>query len=82
MLQIWSIRVRGDDQQQGAMFSYMSPEQRVPRDHPLQAIRAITDPVLQEKWQPGSRSSSLMASLRFMTQMEYIPALLEWWRSD
>jgi hypothetical protein len=30
------------------MFSYVSPEQRVPRDHPLQAIRAITDPVLQE----------------------------------
>jgi hypothetical protein len=30
------------------MFSYVSPEQRVPQDHPLQAIRAITDPVLQE----------------------------------
>jgi hypothetical protein len=30
------------------MFSYLSPEQWVPRDHPLRAIRAITDPVLQE----------------------------------
>src|SRR5712692_2052006 len=40
--------MRGEDQQQGAMFSYLSPEQRVPQDHPLRAIRAITDPVLQE----------------------------------
>src|SRR5882762_7014803 len=30
------------------MVSYVSLEQRVPRDHPLQAIRAITNPVLQE----------------------------------
>ena len=30
------------------MFSYVSPGQRVPRDHPLQAIRTITDPPLQE----------------------------------
>lgn len=40
--------MRGTDQQQGAMFSYISPEQRVPREHPLRAIRAITDPVLKE----------------------------------
>src|SRR6266702_9000579 len=40
--------MRGEDQQQGAMFSYLSPEQRVPQDHPLRAIRAISDPVLQE----------------------------------
>jgi hypothetical protein len=30
------------------MFSYLSPEQWMPRDHLLRAIRAITDPVLQE----------------------------------
>ena len=30
------------------MFSYVPPEQQVRRDHPLQAIRAITNPVLQE----------------------------------
>ena len=40
--------MRGDDQQQGAMFSYLSPEKRVPRDHPLRVIRAISDPVLKE----------------------------------
>lgn len=27
--------MRGEDQQQGAMFSYLSPEQRVPQQHPL-----------------------------------------------
>ncbi len=26
--------MRGDDPQQAAMFSYISPEERVPQDHP------------------------------------------------
>jgi hypothetical protein len=30
------------------MFSYLSPEQRVPSDHPLRAIRQITDTVLTQ----------------------------------
>src|SRR5215216_1786562 len=30
------------------MFSYLSPEQRVRPDHPLRAIRAMTDQVLRE----------------------------------
>src|SRR5947207_6461274 len=34
--------MRGDDEQQAAMFSYISPEQRVPADHPLRAIRKMT----------------------------------------
>ena len=37
--------MRGDDVQQAAMFSYVSPEQRVPKDHPLRAIRSISDAV-------------------------------------
>ena len=40
--------MRGEDRQQGAMFSYLSPEQRVPRDHPLRAIRELVDGVLGE----------------------------------
>src|SRR5207245_9291754 len=39
--------MRGTDFQQSAMFSYLSPEQRVPADHPLRAIRQITDKVLR-----------------------------------
>src|SRR5262245_49412860 len=40
--------MRGEDRQQGAMFSYISPEARVPQDHPLRAIRALVDEVLVE----------------------------------
>jgi transposase len=39
--------MRGDDQQSGHLFSYLSPEQRVPADHPLRAIRQMTDEALQ-----------------------------------
>ena len=38
--------MRGDDQQQNHMFSYLSPEMRVREDHPLRAIRAMVDEVL------------------------------------
>jgi transposase len=38
-----SVPMRGDDQQTGWMFSYVSPEERVPADHPLRAIRRMTD---------------------------------------
>ena len=40
--------MRGDDQQTGFMFSYLSPEQRVPGDHPLRAVRRLTDVALEE----------------------------------
>ena len=34
--------MRGHDEQTQHMFSYLSPEQRVPADHPLRAVRALT----------------------------------------
>jgi len=40
--------MRGDDQQQNHMFSYLSPEMRVRKDHPLRAIRAMVDEVLSQ----------------------------------
>jgi len=40
--------MRGDDQQQGGAFSYITPEARIPKDHPLRAIRTMTDQVLRE----------------------------------
>ena len=39
--------MRGDDEQSGHLFSYLSPEQRVPADHPLRAIRTMTDEALR-----------------------------------
>ena len=38
--------MRGQDHQQSNMFSYLSPEQRVRKDHPLRAIRATADQAL------------------------------------
>ena len=40
--------MRGEDAKQEAMFSYVSPEQRVPPDHPLRPIREMVDTILQE----------------------------------
>jgi transposase len=40
--------MRGNDRQQGGMFSYVSPEERVPKDHPLRSVRMIVDSVLKE----------------------------------
>jgi transposase len=40
--------MRGHDAQQGHMWSYLSPEQRVPKDHPLRPIRQMVDQALQE----------------------------------
>ena len=40
--------MRGADHQQSSMFSYISAEQRVPKDHPLRAMRAMTDAALAE----------------------------------
>ena len=40
--------MRGPDEQTADMFSYLSPEARVRADHPLRAIRQMTDQVLRE----------------------------------
>src|SRR5215204_3328706 len=41
-------RMRGEHREPDSMFSYVSPEQRIPKDHPLRAIRALVDDVLAE----------------------------------
>jgi transposase len=40
--------MRGGDQQQNHIFSYLSPEERVRKDHPLRAIRTMVDEVLTQ----------------------------------
>jgi len=39
--------MRGQDTQQATMFSYLSPEDRVPAEHPLRPIRRMVDVALQ-----------------------------------
>ena len=51
--------MRGTDYQQSAMFSYISAERRVPKDHPLRAIRVMTDAALGEL---GPQFDALYAS--------------------
>ena len=38
----------GDDEQQSTMFSYISAEQRVAKDHPLRVIRTMVNTTLDE----------------------------------
>jgi transposase len=40
--------MRGDDNLQEGIFSYISPEKRVPADHPLRPIRKLVDEILKE----------------------------------
>jgi transposase len=40
--------MRGPDQQQFQMISYVSLEKRVPAEHPLRTLWALTNAVLQE----------------------------------
>src|SRR5262245_26195971 len=47
MLHQRSVPMRGHDERNGSMFSYVSPEDRIPPDHPLRSIRHITDRALE-----------------------------------
>ena len=40
--------MRGDDRQQSDLYSYISPEARVPKDHPLRPLRRMVDAALTE----------------------------------
>lgn len=42
------IGMRGEGQQQGAMFSYVTMEQRIPADHPIRRIRGMVDESLRQ----------------------------------
>ena len=40
--------MRGQDEQQLGVFSYVNSEQRIPHDHPLRQLRAMADEALRE----------------------------------
>src|ERR1035437_2813860 len=58
--------MRGPDLQQAAMFSYITLERRIPADHPLRAIRRLTDRALE-------RMSGELDKLYAPTGRESIP---------
>ena len=39
--------MRGREDQQGSIFSYVSAEERIQADHPLRAVRRVVDDVLR-----------------------------------
>ena len=66
--------MRGHDEQTGHGFSYLSPEQRVPADHPLRAIRKMSDHILgrlspkftrmcSKTWRPSIAPEQLLCTL-------------------
>ena len=57
--------MRGDDSQPDSMFSYVSPEQRIPRDHPLRAIRALVEEVLADMSREFDRLYATAGGRRF-----------------
>jgi len=42
--------MRGQDSNQQHFFSYVSPDARVPKDHPLRPIRRMVDQALKQLW--------------------------------
>jgi len=40
--------MRGEDERQEVVFSYVNTEQRIPADHPLRGIRALLEKSLGE----------------------------------
>ena len=49
--------MRGKDEQQLRVFSYISPEERVPQDHPLRSLRTMTDEALRLRATSGRGQS-------------------------
>src|SRR5438477_308399 len=52
--------MRGTDRQQSGMFSYISAERRVPKDHPLRVIRTMVDLALRNM---GSQFEMMYAKI-------------------
>jgi transposase len=46
VLHVEGARMRGSDEQNGSLFSYVNLEDRVPARHPLRKIKAVVDPAL------------------------------------
>jgi transposase len=42
------MRMRGSDDREQALFSYVSLEERVPRDHPLRTVKKLVDGILRD----------------------------------
>ncbi len=55
--------MRGDERIQDGMFSYVSLEQRVPQDHPLRAVRKLTDALYADSGRPSIAPEYILRAL-------------------
>jgi hypothetical protein len=39
--------MRGEQEKQKVLFSYVAQEDRIPADHPLRLLRSLVDPILE-----------------------------------
>jgi len=69
--------MRGTDTQQSSMFSYLSPEERVPANHPLRPIRLMVDDALKALSPSFSRLYSAFGRHRFRQRSCCEPLLLQ-----
>src|SRR2546427_6072596 len=60
---------RSPDEQTSGMFSYLSPEQRVRQDHPLRAIRRMTDQVFTELSRSEEHTSELQSQSNLVCRL-------------
>jgi hypothetical protein len=60
------------------MFSYISPEERVPREHPLRSIRAMVDAVLKEL---SALFDQLYSDTGAVVQARYASCSEPWWQA-
>jgi hypothetical protein len=56
--------MRGGFQDQGGLFSYISPENRVPANHPLRKVRQLVRDVLKDLSRSFGRLYRRTAALR------------------
>jgi hypothetical protein len=79
--------MRGKDEQQLDVFSYVCPEKRVPQDHPLRSLQTMTGDVLQQlkpqfnklygkNGRPSRAPEKLLHSMRSFTSMRLVQSSL------
>ena len=68
--------MRGEDRQQAHLFSYVSPERRVPADHPLGPIRVMVDAALTRLSPRASRRCIRTSDGRSIAPEKLLRALL------
>ena len=66
--------MRGVDHGQSAMFSYVSPEKRVPANHPLRPIREMVDGEIYRVLRYGDLADLIMLDTRITGREEQVAA--------